>query len=128
MAESDAKELVFVASSQEDLRAFPVDVRQVMGFALFEAQRGGKHPSAKPLKGFKGSGVLEVIDDYDGDTYRTVYTVRFSDAIYVLHAFQKKSKRGSETPKPDIELVKTRLKTAERLHNEYERKSKERAR
>jgi phage-related protein len=125
MSGSDARELVFVASSQEDLRAFPEEVRQVMGFALFVAQKGSKHPAAKPLKGFKGSGVLEVIDDYDGDTYRTVYTVRFSDAIYVLHAFQKKSKRGSETPKPDIELVKTRLKTAERLHDEHERKMKE---
>ena len=125
MSGSDARELVFVASSQEDLRAFPEDVRQVMGFALFVAQKGSKHPSAKPLKGFKGSGVLEVVDDYDGDTYRTVYTVRFSDAIYVLHAFQKRSKRGSETPKPDIELVKARLKTAERLHDERERTMKE---
>ena len=69
-----------------------------MGFALYEAERGGKHPAAKPLKGFKGAGVLEILDDHDGDTYRVVYTVRLEDELYVLHAFEKKSKKGIATP------------------------------
>jgi phage-related protein len=87
-----------------------------MGEALNEAQLGGKHPKARPLKGFHGSGVVEIADDYDGNTYRAIYTVRWSDAVYVLHAFQKKSKRGIETPKADIGLVKLRLKLAEKEH------------
>ena len=114
------KDLVFVASSLDDLRAFPDEVRQVMGFALYEAQCGGKHMAAKPLAGFKGAGVLEVIDDYDGDTYRTVYTVRFTDVVYVLHAFQKKSKRGIETPRREVDLVKSRLAVARQLQTERE--------
>ena len=80
-----------------------------------EAQLGGKHhPKAKPLKGFHGSGVVEIADDYDGDTYRAVYTVRWSDAVYVLHAFQKKSKTGIKTPKQDIDLIKQRLALAKK--------------
>lgn len=118
MKRTEPKEVVFVASTLEDLRAFPEEVRQVVGFALYEAQVGGKHVSAKPLSGFKASGVLEVVDDFDGDTYRTVYTVRFADVVYVLHAFQKKSKQGIKTPKRDIDLVKSRLAIAERLHRE----------
>jgi len=94
------------------LKAFPVEVRQLMGFALWQAQIGKKHVDAKPLKGFGGAGVLEVTDEYDGNAYRSVYTVKFAGAIYVLHAFQKKSKRGSKTPKHDIELIKERLETA----------------
>ncbi len=86
---------VFVGSSLEDLKAFPREVQRVVGFALRAAQEGGKYPDAKPMKGFKGAGVLEIVEDYDGDGYRAVYTVRFSNAVYVLHAFQKKSKRGS---------------------------------
>ena len=116
MEERAQQELVFVASALHDLRAFPEGVRTVMGFALFLAQCGGKHVSAKPLKGFKGAGVLEVVEDHDGDTYRTVYTVRFAGVIYVLHAFQKKSKRGIETPKRELDLVRARLKCAEELH------------
>jgi phage-related protein len=88
-----------MASSRDDLRDFPKQVRVAMGEALNEAQLGGKHPKARPLKGFHGSGVVEIADDYDGNTYRAIYTVRWSDAVYVLHAFQKKSKRGIETPK-----------------------------
>lgn len=84
-----------------------------MGYALYRAQVGKKHESAKPLKGFGGAGVMEIVEDFRGDTYRAVYTVRFSDAIYVLHAFQKKSKRDSETPRHDLELVRRRLKAAE---------------
>lgn len=84
-----------------------------MGYALYQAQVGRKAPSAKPLAGFGGASVLEIVDDYQTDTYRTVYTVKFADLVYVLHAFQKKSKRGVATPKTDIELIKRRLKLAE---------------
>ncbi|WP_103973304.1 type II toxin-antitoxin system RelE/ParE family toxin [Methylovulum psychrotolerans] len=84
-----------------------------MGYALHWAQRGGKSPAAKPLQGFGGAGVLEIVDDFDGNTYRAVYTVRFAQAVYALHVFQKKSPKGIATPKQDIELVKARLKRAE---------------
>lgn len=84
-----------------------------MGYALYQAQKGFKAPTTKPLRGFGGAGVLEIVEDYQTDTYRAVYTVKFSDLVYVLHAFQKKSKKGRATPKSDIDLVKTRLKTAE---------------
>lgn len=108
-----AKEVVFVGSSRDDLRAFPEDVRYAMGVALREAQFGGKSDFAKPLKGFSGAGVLEVLEDADGDAYRTVYTVKFSKVVYVLHAFQKKAKRGIATPKPDVAVIKARLRAAE---------------
>ena len=88
-----------------------------MGFALYRAQLGKKHPNAKPLKGFKGSGVLEIVENFDGDTYRAVYTVKFAERVYVLHTFQKKSKRGIATPKQDIDLIEARLKRA-RAHYE----------
>ena len=88
-----------------------------MGFALYEAQMGAKHLSAKPLRGFKGAGVLEVADDFDGDTFRAVYTVRFSDTVYVLHAFEKKSKKGISTPKREMDLIRDRLKLARELHD-----------
>lgn len=84
-----------------------------MGYALYQAQKGFKAPTTKPLRGFGGAGVLEIVEDYQTDTYRAVYMVKFSDLVYVLHAFQKKSKKGRATPKSDIDLVKTRLKTAE---------------
>jgi len=84
-----------------------------MGYALYQAQLGLKAPLAKPLRGFGGAGVLEIVEDHRGDTYRAVYTVKFSDFVYVLHAFQKKSKKGIATPKPDIDLIKKRLKIAE---------------
>jgi phage-related protein len=106
----------FIGSALDDISAMPDDVKQVFGFAIRTAQRGGKHPDAKPLKGFSGAGVLEVVENFDGDTYRAVYTVKFADMIYVLHCFMKKSKKGSNTPKPDIDRIKTRLKTAERLY------------
>src|SRR5271163_4761416 len=92
MDELDPKQLVWVGSSRRDLRAFPPAVRRTFGVALFAAQLGETPPEAKPLKGFGGAGVLELIEDHRGDTYRAVYTVRFATAIYVLHAFQKKSK------------------------------------
>lgn len=122
MSTSSSKDLVWIASSLKDLRDFPEDVRQVMGFALYTAQSGGKHVAAKSLQGYRGAGVLEVVDDCDGDTYRTVYTVRFPDAVYVLHAFQKKSKRGTATPRHDIELVNARLELARQLHAQRTRK------
>ena len=93
-----------------------------MGFALDQAQIGVKHDSVKPLKGFGGAGVLEIITDNLGDTFRTVYTVKFATAIYVLHAFQKKSKSGIKTPVEDMELVKRRLKAAEADHQLGEKK------
>jgi len=113
------KELVWVASSLKDLRAFPEEVRQVMGFALYRAQTGGKHVAAKPLQGFGGAGVLEVVEDHAGDTYRAVYTVRFAEAVYVLHAFQKKARRGIATPKHEIDLIRSRLATACQLHEQH---------
>lgn len=91
----------------------PEDVQDVFGYALHQAQEGDKHPQSRPLKGFAGAGVLEVVEDYDGDTYRAVYTVKFGTAIYALHCFQKKSTKGIATPKPDVDLIKARLKTAE---------------
>ena len=112
------KQLVWIASSKKDLCEFPDNVRQVMGYALYLAQRGDKHPGAKPLKGFHGAGVLEVVDDFDGDSFRTVYTVRLADVVYVLHAFQKKSKSGIATPLRDINLVRERYELACRFHAE----------
>jgi phage-related protein len=107
------KPVLWIGSSRDDLRSFPDEVRRVMGIAINDAQNGGEHPRAKALKGFGGRSVLEVIDDEDGDTYRAVYTVRFAGVIYVLHAFQKKSRKGIETPKHEIDLIRTRLKAAE---------------
>ncbi|MHB0998673.1 MAG: type II toxin-antitoxin system RelE/ParE family toxin [Armatimonadota bacterium] len=110
------KKLFWMGSSLDDLREFPEDVKDVIGYALRFAQDGGKHPDAKPLKGYKGAGILEIVDDFDGDTYRCVYTIRFEDAVYVLHAFQKKSKHGISTPIKDKKIVDDRLKSVEELH------------
>lgn len=110
------KALSWIGSAKDDLREFPESVKELMGYALYLAQTGGKHPAAKPLKGFTGAGVLEIVEDHRGDTYRAVYTVRFADAIYVLHAFQKKSKSGIATPQRDIELIKSRLQRAIEHH------------
>jgi len=107
------KPVAWIGSSYKDLRAFPAPVQDTMGYALYQAQIGGKHGSAKPLRGFDGAGVLEIVEDHQGDTYRAVYTVRFATVIYVLHAFQKKSKSGIKTPLEDIELIRKRLKAAE---------------
>lgn len=112
MRAPSCRELVWVGSSLKGLRTFPEEVRQVMGFALYLAQRGGKHPAAKPLKGFTGASVLEAVDDHEGDAYRVVYSVRFPDRVYVVHAFKKKSKRGSATSRRDGELVRERLAQA----------------
>ena len=107
------KPVDFVSSSREDLKKFPEEVRQDIGYALFEAQQGRTPTAAKPLKGFGGAGVLEIIENFDGAAYRAVYTVKFSNAIYVLHCFQKKSKRGIKTPPQELELIQRRLRTAE---------------
>ncbi len=105
--------VVWMGSAKRDLRAFPEEVKDSMGFALYVAQQGGKHANAKPLRGFGGAGVLEIVEDHGGDTYRAVYTVRLAGRVYVLHAFQKKSKTGIETPKAENNLIKSRLKRAE---------------
>lgn len=118
----DRKPIEWIGSCLKDLREFPEDVKDAIGVALDVAQQGDKHDAAKPLQGFGGAGVLEVIDDFDGDTYRAVYTVKFKGVVYALHAFQKKSKKGISTPKDEIDLVKKRLKSAEEHYKEnYER-------
>ena len=109
------KPLFWIGSSKRDLLAFPEDVRDELGVALSVAQFGGKHPNAKPWKG-EGSGVLEVVEDHRGDTYRAVYTVRFEGAVYVLHTFQKKSPSGRKTPRADVELIAQRLRAAQEDH------------
>jgi phage-related protein len=121
----DDKPLLWVGSSLKDLRGFPEEVKDEIGFALYQAQRGLTPRSAKPLKGFTGASVLEIVDDFQTDTYRAVYTVQFADAVYVLHAFQKKSKRGVETPKGEIELVKARLKLAKEHYQDWRRNREE---
>jgi len=103
--------LEWVGSSKSDLKGFPGDVLDHVGFALHQAQTGVKHRDAKPMKGL-GAGTLEVVSRHDGETFRAVYTVRFAAAVYVLHAFHKKAKRGIATPKKEIDLVKRRLKAA----------------
>ena len=103
-----------MGSTYQDLRALPDAVKRSFGFALDQAQRGGKSPDAKPLQGFGHAGVLEIVENTGGNTYRGVYTVRYEGIVYVLlHVFQKKAKRGISTPRHDIELVKRRLKLAE---------------
>ena len=109
------KPAVFVGSSRRDLQEFPAAVRREIGQALFEAQLGDHPARAKPLKGF-GSGVLEIRNNYDGDTFRAVYTVRFEDVLYVLHTFQKKSTRGIATPQRHLDLIRQRLREAETIH------------
>jgi len=110
--EESLKPLFWIASSRDDLRDFPEEVKDVMGFALYQAQKGGKHIAAKPLKGFGGAGVLEIVVDDNGNTFRGVYTVKFAGAVYALDAFQKKSKRGAKTPRGDIDRLKKRLQAA----------------
>ncbi|MDR1921189.1 MAG: type II toxin-antitoxin system RelE/ParE family toxin [Candidatus Adiutrix sp.] len=107
------KSLYWVGSSKKDLREMSDEIKDAFGFAIFLAQQGQKHDKAKALKGFGSAGVLELVESNQGGTYRTVYTVRFKDAVYVLHCFQKKSKSGIATPKSEIDLIKTRLKQAE---------------
>jgi len=110
--------IVWVGSSRRDLREFPRVVRRDIGRALYAAQEGETDPATKPMHGFSGSSVVEITAHHRGDTWRTVYTVRFAESIYVLHAFQKKSKSGISTPKREMELIRQRLAEAERMHRE----------
>ena len=112
------KPLVWVGASRKDFRAFPDEVKSEMGYAFFLAECGGRHRKAKTFRGTGDAGVVEIVEDHRGDTFRAVYTVRFTSGVYVLHAFQKKSKKGIETPKADIRLIEQRLREAERLHEE----------
>lgn len=110
--------LEWIGSSYKDLMDLPAEVRKFIGFALHFAQQGDQHPAAKVLKGFGGAGVLEVVENDAGGTYRAVYTVRFEEAVFVLHCFQKKSKSGIATPKADMDVVRARLKMAEAVAKE----------
>ena len=112
------KPLLWVAASRKDFREFPDDVQDEAGYDLWLVQQGGMPASAKVLKGFGGADVLELVEDYASDTYRVVYTVRFSEAVYVLHAFQKKSKQGIKTPAKELDLVKSRLRVAGQDHKQ----------
>jgi len=117
--ETGPKPVIWIASSRKDLRAFPEDVKDVIGFALYQAQMGNKHVSAKPLKGYGGAGVLEIVEDQDTNTYRAVYTVKLRGAVYVLDAFQKKSKKGARTPQADIERINKRLNAAQEHYKQW---------
>jgi phage-related protein len=120
----ETKPIIWIGSSLKDLRTFPKAVRVTMGQALFDAQRGYRHPDVKSLRGFRGAGVLEIIEDDDGNTYRAVYTVKLVGVVYVLHAFQKKSKSGIKTPCEDIERIRSRLQAAEEHYAEWKEQDK----
>ena len=113
MSDAVVKPVSWIGSSYKDFRAFPDPVQDIMGYALYQGQIGEKHGSVKPLKGFGGAAVLEIVADHVGDTFRAVYTVKFATAIYVLHAFQKKSKSGIKTSGQDLKMIQWRLKAAE---------------
>lgn len=115
MKQLPRKPVKWVGSAKKDLDKMPAEVKDVFGHAIDLAQAGGKHPDAKPFRGH-GSGVLEVVEDYSGDTYRAVYTVRLESWVYVVHCFQKKSVSGIKTPKPDLDLIDQRLKAAAADH------------
>jgi phage-related protein len=115
---SAEKPLEWIGSSYKDLMALPREVQRLFGFALSLAQAGDRYDTAKVLKGFGGAGVLEVVENNIGGTYRAVYTVKFAEAVFVLHCFQKKSKRGIETSQKDIQIIRARLKVAEALAKE----------
>ena len=112
------KPLIWMGSSKKDLRALPADVVDTFGYALFLAQIGKRHENTKILRGFGDASVLEIVESQAGSTYRAVYTVRFREAMYVLHIFQKKSKFGTETPKPDMDLIEDRLKRATEMEKQ----------
>ncbi len=116
------KPLIWVGDSREMVRSFPETVKSEIGVALYQAQLGGKHATAKPLRGI-GPSILEVVSDFRGDTFRAVYTVRLAGRVYVLHAFQKKSKTGIATPKLEIDLVKQRLRRAIEIHAAWEKQN-----
>ncbi len=115
------KSVRWVGSSRKELSDFPLDVKSEMGFALYQAQIGKRHVNTKIVKGMGDAGILEIVEDYRGDTFRAVYTVRFQSAVYVLHEFQKKSVKGSATPKPEIDLIERRLRIAQQIDQETSR-------
>jgi phage-related protein len=119
-APAKPKRLEWIGSSKKDLEALPEEVVHVFGYALYLAQIGQKHEQAKPLRGFGSAGVLEVVEDRRGNAYRAVYTVRYAARVFVLHVFQKKSKSGIATPKPELDLIRNRLKVAERRAKELD--------
>lgn len=116
---SQRKPIKWIGPSKKDLNSMPEDVKDFFGFAIDVAQTGGKHPDAKPLKGFGSAGVLEVIENNEGGTYRAIYTVKFLGWIYVLHCFQKKSMSGISTPKQEIDLIYSRLADAKIDHSAW---------
>jgi phage-related protein len=118
LVQTSERPLFWIGSSKRDLMALPVGVRKFFGHALNYAQNGERHDAAKVLKSFAGAGVLEVVEDDADGTYRAVYTVKFKEAVFVLHCFQKKSRRGISTPQKDMEIVRVRLKVAEALAKE----------
>jgi phage-related protein len=111
-SDSKKRPVEFVASARAALRGLPKEVRCVFAYAILLAELGGKHPDAKPLKGYGGAGVVEVVENFDGNTYRAVYTIQFEGVVYVLDAFQKKAKKGKATPKVDLDRINERLKLA----------------
>ena|SRR2546429_1333089 len=115
------KPVVWLAGTKGDLMALPEEVIDTFGYALYLTQTGKKHEQAKPLHGFGSAGVLEIVEDWRGNAYRAVYTVRFAAAVFALHVFQKKAKSGIATPKQDMELIKERLKAAEQIVKELSR-------
>jgi phage-related protein len=115
------KPLRWVGSSLKDLQSFPREVRSIVGYALYAAQSGDTDPAAKPMKGFGGASVIEIVAPFASDTWRTVYTVRFREAVYVLHAFQKKSKSGISTPQRDIEMIRKRLADAQKDYDQRQK-------
>lgn len=121
--DEELKPVEWLGSTLGDLRVLPDPVQDDFGYALYLAQTGDKHPHAKPLRGHHGAGVLEVVRQHDAQAYRTIYTVRFEEAVYVLHVFQKKSKSGIATPAEDMRVVEARLKEALRRHSEWEKES-----
>jgi phage-related protein len=120
VADESLKKVIWVGSSSRDMRTFPEPVQDHVGYALYIAQRGGRHHDAKTLSGFGSAGVVEVVSDYRGDTFRAVYTLRFAGSLFVLHAFQKKSKTRRETPQRDLNLIRQRLREAEAIAKELE--------
>lgn len=116
------KQVFWIGSAYKDWLNLPEDVQDVMGYSLHLAQCGEKADNVKPLRGFKGASVLEIVDDYNTDTYRAIYTVQFEGSIYVLHTFQKKSKKGISTPESDIKLIEKRLINAKEHHEQQRRK------
>jgi len=113
MSESPEKPIYWLGDAKRRLRGFPAEVQDEVGFALYQAQVGGRHPASKHMSELNA---VEVISDFDGDTFRSVYTTRFKNVIFVLHCFQKKSKTGKATPKPDLDLIRKRLRDAEKIY------------